>query len=118
MTDARLKRSVYRDAVRMLANELHINGNVAVIMDGHRYAGRTASINPAWWQNAADTLPVRKAWRAVDKALSGQRLGAAELRTVRVLLDEISEQRADSARWLREKYARVRELRAKLRHSR
>lgn len=101
--DARLARSAYRDQLPGMAAELVDGGgtNLGYGADG-QHMGRASSLNPDWFQNLPDDakLPVPKARAAIEKAISGKKLGAREDRFVRAALDAVQEKRDAYAREL------------------
>ncbi len=105
--DARMKRTEYRNALKNMAEELVEGGGITmvpkpgakatsdtgnVIYDyGSENVERQPSQNPAWFKNWDDSESpkptVAQIKKAVDKALAGEKLGKAQERIVRNMLD-------------------------------
>lgn len=100
--DPRLKRDEFRGELQRMRNDVTYKGGIGVIADENDprgYAGgRTASVNPDWFQTLAATEGVTTVQlkKMLDKALAGGRkLGAKEERIVTQLLDGVSIERTE-----------------------
>lgn len=100
--DPRLKRDEFRGELQRMRNDVTYKGGIGVIADENDprgYAGgRTASVNPDWFQTLAATEGVTtvELKKMLDKALAGGRkLGAKEERIVTQLLDGVSIERTE-----------------------
>ena len=96
--DVRLKRRIYRDHLDRLAGELAPHGNVVYQRDERGdVVGRTPSQNPQWFQDLNMVpelrMSVKKVWKAVEKAITGKRLGVREIRVIQAMLNDIQDQR-------------------------
>lgn len=98
--DVRLKREDFRVNLARMADELLPGGNVSPILDeNERIVGRTPSINPPWFQTMNEEgdfqMSVNDVRNAVEKALTGQRLGVRQARVVGYMLDSVTDARVD-----------------------
>ncbi len=96
--DSRLKREGFRDGITGMAGDLVPGGGVAVLRSDFNDAwieGRTPSMNPDWFQRLADQehIGMRQVLAAVNKAMTGEKLGERQKRIVEYMLDEIVDQR-------------------------
>lgn len=90
--DPRLKREDFRADLEQRKREIVKGGGIAYITNPKNEAeiiGRTASSNPPWFQSLAadEGITVEQLQVAIDKALTGKRLGQRQERAVRGLLD-------------------------------
>ncbi len=129
--DPRLRRPEHRGRLQAMAGELQRGGDVQFLnerelpVNANKAVGdgmesrTTPSVNPPWFQAlAAETEfkgSVSDYQRAVAKALSGERLGVRQERIVRAMLDEVTGERTDYAKSVREQMERARELRKGIR---
>jgi len=103
-TDPRLKREFFRRVLVDMVSSLIHRGGVAYLYDEHgRINGRTCSQNPGWFQfivckkyGQVRWFKTWEAQRAVEHALKGKALGAAQLRFVAACLDTITGDRTES----------------------
>lgn len=93
---------LYRNGVDGLVSQLTKGGDVAYVRDQNdRITGRTASINPKWWQDMdASVKPgsVEQAKAIVQKALKGEKLGPKQARFVATMMDMVDDLRLDPQR--------------------
>lgn len=116
-SDARLKRSWYRGALQDMANDLTVGGDVAYTYDDQgNIDGRTKSINPQWFQAlGADPLThmsVRQVQQAVNKAITGKRLGIKQVRVTQAMLDIVTEERLEHVDYAKQQLDEARGRRA------
>lgn len=107
--DPRLRRRDFVTHIQFMANELQYGGGGAgALIRGEAYPGefeaegrltgevegRVPSSNPQWFQilnTDPDTrMSVRQVQNAVEKAVTGKKLGVRQARVVQAMLDEIS----------------------------
>ena len=103
LIDVRLKRSDFRGGLHSMAGELEAGGGVTYITGTdqggaqNQIIGRTASSNPQWFQTMVENkdtkMTVAQVQKAVDKAITGQKLGVREARVIQHMLDELSDMR-------------------------
>ncbi|WP_339898295.1 LPD38 domain-containing protein [uncultured Gilvimarinus sp.] len=94
LKDPRLLREEYRARLGQMTNELVKGGDVGYVRDENdRITGRTPSINPDWFKNMDGLVTTDEARTAVNKALSGKKLGPRQAIVVQTIMDEIQQDR-------------------------
>lgn len=82
----------YKEMLPAMAKELVKGGGIAYIRDANdQIVGRTSSMNPAWAQEMMADMGVstKDVQNAVNKALSGEKLGSRQARIVTRMMDQI-----------------------------
>lgn len=113
LRDARLIRTQYRGELENMAKDFVKGGGVSYVRnDNDVITGRTASVNPDWFQSMSGdselSMSTDGVKTAVDLALKGRRLGVRQARVVGAMLDTITGKREDYARILRSQRDAVR----------
>ena len=102
--DNRLKREIYRTWLSDMGDELQVGGDVSYTTDDFgTITGRTPSVNPDWYKSMMEDPDyqlsggVKGVWGAIEKALSGDRLGVRQSRVIEAMLDNMQSERSDAA---------------------
>jgi hypothetical protein len=101
--DKRMARPEFRQKLERLSNELIKGGGVSYVRDANdNIVGRTPSLNANWFQrmntDSEKSMSVESTQAAIQKSLSGKKLGVREMRVVGAALDEITGERDNYAR--------------------
>ena len=120
--DQRLRRATYRRQLQALGEELTPGGGVTYLWEDDKIVGRTPSVNPEWFQNMNMDpdyrMSVEKVQNAINKAITGKKLGVREQRVVQALVDTITDERLAQVDYAREDLQRARDLRSERRRAR
>ena len=108
LRDPRLGRETHRLALEGMLGDLTPGGGIAVVPDEMAIRGegdvsvpmkRTPSLNPPWAQAilSDESVTVNDMSKAVNAALSGEKLGVRQARVVSAMLDQITGERTAPA---------------------
>ena len=133
--DPRLNRDIYRGRLETMAGELVTGVGVSLVPDPNFIGGesdvrdeqgrpeapmvRTESLNPEWFQSLMEddhySMSVGKVKNAVEKAVSGERLGVRQARVIGAMLNNIEGERTsrESMDYAREQLRITREARSR-----
>ena len=117
--DQRLKRNFYRTHLQNLVAELTPGGGITYIWEADKIVGRTKSANPEWFQNMNQDpdyrMSVDQLRKAVNKAVTGKRLGVREQRVIQAMNDTLSDERLAQVDYARQELEAARKRRSKRR---
>lgn len=121
LIDIRLKRQQFRQALQAMAAELQPGGgSMSTLTREETYPGerdaegaatgtvitRMPSENPMWFQEMVEIpdqkMSVKQVDGAVNKAITGKKLGVRQARVIQHMLDLVSGQREDQVNYARE----------------